>query len=243
MESRAFGRLVVSALVCAGLALVGESLVAAPPSGSSSAIYPATAHPHGHSYTDWSVKYWQWALNQPVAGHPFVDSPAWDIASGQSGPVWYLASVIDTNAAVTTVVRTGSVPVGTSVFAALICSEWSDLEGYLTEVEQRDFANYVGDHIINSSCTVDGVPAGDLSRYRFETPQFSFDAPTPWVFGATGGTGNAVADGYYVMLKPMSVGQHTVHLGGTYHFSTAEGDPFDLESAIDTTYVLNVTCH
>ena len=55
-----------------------------------------------------------------------------------------------------------------------------------------------------------------------------------------GGTGTAVADGYYLMLHPLPVGTHTIHFGGAYHLSVAEGDPFDFDGAADTTYYLTV---
>jgi hypothetical protein len=41
-------------------------------------------------------------------------------------------------------------------------------------------------------------------------------------------------------LSPLSKGAHTVHFGGTSHFSVAEGDDFDGDFPIDTTYHLTV---
>jgi hypothetical protein len=35
------------------------------------------------------------------------------------------------------------------------------------------------------------------------------------------------------MLAPLSKGTHTIHLTGLIHFSVAEGDPFDGDSALD----------
>ena len=43
----------------------------------------------------------------------------------------------------------------------------------------------------------------------------------------TATTGTAVSDGYFLMLKPLSGGTHTVRCGGTFHFSVAEGEPFE----------------
>jgi hypothetical protein len=80
----------------------------------------------------------------------------------------------------------------------------------------------------------------NLSSYRVSSPQFSFNAPTPWLFGDTGGNGTSVSDGYFAMLAPLSIGQHTLRFGGAFHFSTAGGDPFDFDGSIDITYHLTV---
>jgi hypothetical protein len=88
---------------------------------------------------------------------------------------------------------------------------------------------------------VDGDPVTHISSYRFESPEFRFYAPTPWIFGEVGGRGKSVADGYYVMVKPFDKGRHhTIHFGGAFHFAISEGDPFDFDASIDMTYNLSV---
>jgi hypothetical protein len=120
-------------------------------------------------------------------------------------------------------------------------AEASNLEGLgTTEAEQRATADWFAVHIVDSFFEIDGQPVADIESYRVASSQFKFDAPTPWVFGPTGGKGTSVADGYYVLLKPLPKGQHTIHYGGSFHFSIAEGDPFDLEIPSDSTYHLNV---
>jgi hypothetical protein len=199
------------------------------------AVLPAVSKPYGKTYGQWSTAWWQWALSQPVAGHPFVDDPSFNVASGQSGSVWFLATPFGT------VERQVTIPVGKSLFVGLLNAEASDLEGLgATEAEQRDTANFLANHIVNPSCTIDGVTIGNINSYRVTSAQFIFSAPSPWIFGETGGTGTAVADGYYVMVAPLSVGTHTIHIGGAFHFSVAEGDPFDFDAAADVTYHITV---
>ena len=83
------------------------------------------------------------------------------------------------------------------------------------------------------SFSVDGVAVKNIGAYRTVSPQFSFSAPTPWIFGDVGGSGTSVADGYYMMVAPLSTGQHTIHFTGTFDFGG--GNLFSL----DVTY--NVT--
>ncbi len=111
------------------------------------------------------------------------------------------------------------------------------LEGVASEAEQRETSNFFADHIVNVSCTLDGVSVTNSDDFRFESPQFAFTAPSPWIFGETGGKGTSVADGYYVFLKPLHPGMHVLNISGTFVF-TMEADGFDFVLEIDTTYNL-----
>ncbi|MBA3649545.1 MAG: hypothetical protein H0W62_13510 [Chitinophagales bacterium] len=191
--------------------------------------------PHDRAYSLISAKWWQWALKLPVENHPFLDTPGFDVTEGQSGPIWYLASVLDT------VVRNCTIPAGKGLFVGMLNAEASSLEGYLTEEDQRANAEFNADHIHDVFATVDGTPVKNIDSFRAASPQFHFFAPTPWIFGETGGPGTAVADGYYLLIKPLSAGSiHVIHYSGRFHFSIAEGDPFDYDAATDMTYNITV---
>ena len=88
--------------------------------------------------------------------------------------------------------------------------------------------------------TIDGQPVANLDSFRVISPEFTFSAPSPWIFGNTGGEGTSVGDGYYLFLTPLSRGTHTIHMGGDFHFSVDEGDPFDFDAFADVTYVITV---
>jgi hypothetical protein len=198
-------------------------------------VLPPGSHAFGHSYAEWSARWWQWGLSLPAAGHPFFGCPA-DCAAGQSGQVWFLAGGPQTECSCT-------VPRGTALFFPLFDAECSTLETDPlfhgdTEAQQRACARFWADHIVPSSlfCEIDGVPVVDPARFRFSSPQFAFTAPTPWIFGDVGGAGTSVGDGYYILLRPLPAGRHTIHFGGAAHFSVAAGDPFDADQAIDSTF-------
>lgn len=200
-------------------------------------VMPPHASYGGRTYAEWSVAWWQWALGLPVPGHPFSGCPNPNDA-GQTRPVWFLAGQFGhTECSLT-------VPHGTALFFPIANSECSNLEGppwnpaqsdfgfgAATEAEQRACAKYHVDTIEadNLVCEIDGVPVQHLARYRFVSSQFSFQAPTPWIFGDSdhpGGSGTAVGDGYYLLLSPLSTGEHTIK------FSSPNG--------IDSTYRLTV---
>jgi hypothetical protein len=228
--------LLATALVFGGL----TSASADGGTGRQAQVLPPHSHPYGKSYSEWSAKWWQWLLEHPIAGHPGANSPDFDVRSGQKGKVWFLASP-----AGETITRSVTIPTGKALFIALLNAEASNLEDPPffgdTEETQREAAEWFADHIVSVSCSVDGKPVRHIERFRVQSPQFCFTAPTPWIFGATGGEGTAVGDGYYVMLAPLSKGSHTVHTEGLFRFSEDAGDPFTADIPLDVTYHINVT--
>jgi hypothetical protein len=217
----------------------------APPArnNANSLVFPPNSHPYGRTYGEWAAAFWQYAFSRPLEGHPFLDTPEYDFAAGQSGRVWFW-SAPDSAADGSHLIREVTIPKGTALFLTIRDAEVSSLEEApffgATEEEQRSGANYFADHIRDVSVTIDGVQVENASDYRFETPQFGFTAPTPWIFGATGGEGTSVGDGYFMMIKPLPVGRHVIEYSGTFHFDAGElGDEaFDLPHS--GTIILNV---
>jgi hypothetical protein len=237
------------AAACAAVIALAVAPIASGQASTNSIVYPPTAHPYGMSYAQWSAQWWRWALAQPVAGHPFTD-PGFDCNSaqnGQSGPVWFLATsaipTLPSNPSLppdlsALVVRSCTVPAHTPILLGLEINECSSLEGYPTKASQQACAKGFADLIVQSAlvCVVDGQAIADLEDFRFVSPQFTFQAPTPWIFGPTGGTGTGVSDGYFVMLKPLSPGTHTLSCGGRF-YDAASG----LNIGFGNTYHLTVT--
>lgn len=191
-------------------------------------IVPPGATYHGKTYGEWSAAFWQYALAQPVEGHLFLDTPEFDFSSGQKGDVWFVGAPDGP------LTRHVELPSGKALFLTIRDVETSTLEEPpfygATEEEQRANSAWFADHIVDLYCIIDGVPVPNLEDYRAASPQFEFTAPTPWIWGAVGGTGTAVSDGYFVMVE-LPKGHHTIHYGGTYHFEPGEfleNEPLDL---------------
>ncbi len=216
---------------------------AAPPAGSiNPQVVPHNASYRGKTYSQWEASFWQWALALPIGPlpHPFADCTR-PISAGQSGNVWYWSApdipneTCDQSATV--------IPAGTSIFLSTLDDEASSLDappfnastaaGQLAIAQQ--FANYIQDLFV----TIDGIPVTDVTAYRTTTGQFTFNAPTPWIFNTTGGSGTGVGDGYFFMIKPLPPGQHTIHYGGRFHIpASVFGTPVDIIK--DTTLMITV---
>jgi len=222
------------ATLLAASSIVLAHAVAAPVTDCNSDVYSSNSHPKGHSYGEWSASWWTWMMGLPLADHPATDTANFDITEGQTGDVWFLTAPFGTTT------RTGTIPKGKYLFLGLLNVEGSSLEvddsGNLmsTEAAQRAYAKEYADLIDPSSlfCTIDGDDVTGLGGFRCTSPQFSFTAPSPWLFGSTGGTGTSCADGYFLFLKKLKAGTHTIHYGGSFVF------PDGSTASIDMTYVL-----
>jgi hypothetical protein len=192
----------------------------------------------GKTYGQWAAAFWKWALEFPLDGHPFTTCMR-DFSIGQSGKVWFWSAPDSCPGPIP-----ATLPAGTALFLTLRDVETSSLEAPPfhgdTQAEQRANSKWWADHIVGVFCIIDGVPVRHLHAYRFSTPQIHVTAPTPWIFGNTGGPGTSVGDGYYVMVEPLSEGRHTIHYGGTFHFDAGEISPDQVDFVKDITIDLRV---
>ena len=51
---------------------------------------PQRPRPHGQSYPAWAADWWTWALSQPVATNPVLDTTGEHCAVAQEDRVWFL---------------------------------------------------------------------------------------------------------------------------------------------------------
>jgi hypothetical protein len=209
-------------------------------------VLPPHSHAFGKSYGEWSAAWWQWALSIPANQHPLNDSA--DCNTGQSGKVFFLGGTFTAvpgsgpNEIIGSAERDCTIPTGKAVFFPILNGECSTIEGNgTTDAELRACAEFLADHVQDMVVTIDGKPLQDLDRYRAQSPLFEFGPlPNPNLFGlAPGGTSPSVADGFYLLLAPLSAGEHTIHFSGKAVFTLAE-DGFDLTFILDITYNLNV---
>lgn len=212
---------------------LGDQLSAGHHRTSDFQILPPDSNHYGFSYSEWSAKWWQWAISIPTTAHPLFDNA--DCNTAQSGPVWFLGGSFVSS----TATRACTVPLGKAVFLPILNAECSTAEPPPfhgdTEAELRACAQGFMDGTTDLFATIDGTViqnVGIAGPYRMQSPLYSFSAPADNVFFVPGPvTGQSVSDGVWLMLAPLSEGSHTIHFGGV--FTT-----FSL--TIDQTYNLTV---
>ncbi|MBB3193871.1 hypothetical protein [Roseateles terrae] len=174
---------------------------------ADSVLLPPDESVEGASQAIWSQRWWEWAGSFPYELSPVADKTGDLCASNQSGEVWFLAGTYGTQRAI----RTCHVPRDKYLFFPLInylASAFEDRAGpcvdFMTSAAQltRKPKALV--------LQVDGVRMEDLMAHRQASPA-CFDVGAK-AFGSP--RYRAAANGYYVMLRPLSPGRHTVEFGG-----------------------------
>jgi hypothetical protein len=181
--------------------------------------FPPSAHPLGQSLTNWSKEWWRWELSIPTDRNPSLDPTGADCAEGQAAEVWFLGSIFGSGAVTRSCTIPGHTPLLVSLSSILNDYPCPDpnfqpapgqsLEDFLT-----DGARAVEDGVNSLTLTVDGVEISTLFERRYTTRLFTFTGDPSLrtsIDGCiTGSEQVAVSDGFFVMLKPLQAGEHTV---------------------------------
>lgn len=162
----------------------------------------------GTSQEDWSRTWWQWAASFDQDESPVADRTGEFCGSRQSGPVWFLAGTYGTQRTI----RTCRVPKDKYLFFPLINYVVTrGGRGTLSCDDVKGTAARMTDGVSALVLEVDGVRHEGLEKHRMVVREcFDLGARTPERFRIY----PAAANGYYVMLKPLPPGRHTLNFGG-----------------------------
>jgi len=215
---------------------------------SNPGVFPIQSRPHGLTYGQWSARWWQFALQQTNLNICTPDKPGSRVTflAGTTGPP--------------PVTRSCNVPSGMAILFPVFNVEWSVAEAQAQQkmtpgqscvipgppngTSDADLlacataqANHALDVGIGASleAKVDGVKLQNLPNYRAVSPPFDFTAVDGNPFSVPVGPSHAVADGFWIILTPLSPGMHTIHFAATVPFPEIN---FKLQE--DTTYKLMV---
>jgi hypothetical protein len=180
-------------------------------------IVPPTATYRDRTYQQWQVKYWQDLIATPVVNdrHPYLSG---EVFGGQNG-VRFLTGgnffpVGDINV---------TISADTPLFFPIVAFESSVFEPPPDhgddEASLRANSNMRLDSHGPAFAQIDGVSV-DPVPFRIETPLFDW-GPLPQnnVFqflglnAPAGTTSPAVGVGYFLLVEPLSVGQHVINYG------------------------------
>lgn len=204
---------IITVLIILLLVVSIASIVKVANAQVSDKIYPPDSKPFGLTYGQWSEKWWKWSLGIAMADNPAGDETGERCATSQIDPhVWFLAGTFGGP-----VTRSCTIPDGKSILIPLINNECSYLEfpAYKTTPELEKCAKDFVDKVSNLQLSIDGVTVPDLTMYRFKSGLYNFTMPQDNVLGLAAGTTDSIADGYWVMLKPLNKGTHEIKFGGS----------------------------
>jgi hypothetical protein len=234
-------RAAVLALTMTGLAYSGAASAAAH-IGAEDVVFDVDDAPFGTPYSQWTANLWQHMLSIPTPQSQFTEGANNACSFGQSGPAWFLVGKLFVGG---TTIRSCTLPAGKAVFFPVynaiqintpdICGQ----VGAMTVRQMRGNAAVGVAALTGMSVELDGKPIAGLREHHHKSQVFDVALPEDNVFNQfCGGPGSvpggvygpSVDDGYYLMLKPLSEGGHTLRI------RSADSNGFDQ----DVTYQLSV---
>lgn len=237
-----FKHIIGSTLLAASLAVGGINPALADGgkgNNGNPGILPPQSHPHGKSYGEWAVNWWQWALSIPADRNPLTDETGEFAGEDQHGPVWFVAGTFGNS-----VERSFQVPAGKSLFVPVFV--WTFGAGafdcepsnpgvpcVVCELEDLAVANTQVADVVNVS--IDGVPVKHVRSYEAGSPgPFAVAYPDNSVVGLPAGLYfPMVTDGYWLMLKPLPPGTHEIRIHVHYPGLTYEPYEFTVVHHIE----------
>jgi hypothetical protein len=187
--------------------------------GVPSVIAP-NLNAYGNTYGEWSARWWQWVLSVPANKNPNLDTTGVNCAEAQTGPVWFLGGTFGGFAT-----RNCTVPRGKALlFPVGLCTAFGHGVGDCTTPNEcdpnviRKAAAALIDNPRTLIARIDGKSVQLLKQFRVTSPVFNMFLP-PGNVGLppgipSGAYGPVVSDGYFMLVRPLSPGAHTIYFKG-----------------------------
>ena len=176
----------------------------ATPAAGGVTLFPPDGLVYGAMHSEWSARHWQWTASFPVPINPGHDVTGSTCGYGQSGPVFFIPRNFPPC----------TVPAGLALYIPIAGTECSTVEPppYFgrDEAALRSCAAAEVDRYTGIVVRVDGQDLPDIEAYRASSPLFTLALPENNVLGVPAGVSQAVADGYQMILAPLSAGEHEI---------------------------------
>jgi hypothetical protein len=173
--------------------------------------------PYGRNYVDWTVEWWRWILGIPKRVNPVVDSSGeYTTMNQQNRDVFFLAGKLAEEDGILPE-RSCNVSVRKSILVPVINCEANLLE-YPELKTDMGIINHVKndeDTIVLHECYLDGK---EITAERISSGHELFEVKLVEdnLFDVGGGgITRASVDGYWVFLKPLPRGKHTISFQGS----------------------------
>lgn len=188
-----------------------------PAQGAATAVRPVRGAVGGVQPAEWTARWWRWTRSFPDGLQPYLDRDGSRCAMNQDedGPVWFLAGT-DGNF---NAERRCRIPLGKHVLVPLInmyyhAPRFGRYAHTCEQVKAQVTVN--NDRLVSAVVVLDGRRLDRQGSMRLTTakcfdPFAEIDASGPPT-----GPYHAAADGYWLLLPPLSPGRHRLTIGANY---------------------------
>jgi len=169
----------------------------------------------GKSLGEYANLWWQWASSMPALESPVKDMTGIKCDVNQKGQVWFLAGGYGSSK----ITRKCSIPKGNHLFFPVINMLYfpSGIGTSLTCDAAKASVTINNDYLRSFIVTIDKHKIVNPVLHRYSTPDCfdllgwppkNINSPTVYP---------SATDGYWVMLKPLSLGTHKIKFRAEYH--------------------------
>ena len=185
------------------------------PGGPLPHVAAIKSTPGGQTYGRWGAQWWQWLLSIPAPTNPLFDATGANCALGQVNNVWFLAGTGSSGS----VSRSCTIPAGRSLFFPLVNVVFAAFPNDPPEERTEEFvrAHATCTNVQFQEVTIDGAKVSNPAQYFTGpsgslSPIFNAVVPPDNLFGLPAGTvtGPDAEQGYYLFLRPLPPGSHTI---------------------------------
>ena len=169
----------------------------------------------GKSIAEWSGDWWNWLVKERFETNPATDTTGAFANLNQSGPVFFIAGTFGES---TPYVRNFTVPTDKYLLIPIVNYVFWAPEDGATESDIRSLAVSNVNSISALTFEFDGTQLANPFDHREATPSGGFTlnyGPLLNQIGLSDMPRLAVSDGYWVMIEPLSAGDHTFRMSAT----------------------------
>jgi hypothetical protein len=173
-------------------------------------VFLKGSKPYGTAYEDWMIKWWQWDMSIPKEQHPKANPNLTKCPVGESGPVSFLTQSLqgESHYACT-------IPAGHAILLSISTGECTTDDAHSNSLADLIKCATEGDKYLTFEATVDGVRLNGLGpdqNYAISR-LFNMTVPKDNAYDLQNpGTFKAVTGGYFLFLKPLPTGEHSVNI-------------------------------
>jgi hypothetical protein len=205
-------------------------------------IFSPEDEPYKIAYGEHAKNFWKWLVSMPKDHNPESDLTGERSANGQENSessVFYLSIGPNREAKIE---RTCNIPTGKGILIPVSVVVVSDKE--VPEIPNPSIedlskkAKKDQDSVTDMYLRIDDdeYQMEDLSRYRIHTGKFEVNFPENALWDVSEGRAMAVADGTYIVSRPLTEGKYTIHWKSSLTCIEREGEP----KCIDNTFIQNI---
>jgi hypothetical protein len=186
---------------------------------SSYLLYSKDSKPYDIPYSEWIGRWYQWNVSIPKGNHPREAYSHEKCAQNQNDKnVWFLPDGRNHEDG-SPERRECTVPHGKALLVQIYGSGCSYGEGLKTEDELKDCVN-IGLDTVKFTAKIDGVEVMNSEKNRDEYLPAPYKCKLTYVqdnlYDVPAGTYDAMVAGYFLFVKPLRVGHHTIEFKETF---------------------------